>query len=112
MEIKTTEAGGITFVDISGRLTSATAGQAYDELVRVAQSGTKRVVVNVRDLDFIASSGLRSILVAAKLLKDSRGEIRICGANENVKEVFATSGFDSLIRLCADEREAVASFET
>ena len=112
MEIKTTEAGGITFVDVSGRLTSATAGQAYDELVRVAQSGAKKVVINLRNLDFIASSGLRSILVAAKLLQSSRGEIRICAASETVKEVLKTSGFDSLIRLCADEQQAVASFDT
>ena len=112
MEIKTSEADGVTFVHISGRLTSTTSGQAYDELVRVAQSGTKKVVVNLRDLDFIASSGLRSVLVAAKLLKGSRGEIRICEANETVRRIFATSGFDSLIRLCADEKEAVASFES
>jgi len=112
VEIKTKEADGVTFVYMSGRLTSTTSGPVYDELVRVAQSGTKKVVINVSDLDFIASSGLRSILVAAKLLKGSRGEIRICGANETVKKVFQTSGFDSLIRLCADEKEAVASFET
>ena len=112
MEIKTKEADGVTFVHMSGRLTSTTSGPVYDELVRVAQSGTKKVVINVSDLDFIASSGLRSILVAAKLLKGSRGEIRICGANETVKKVFQTSGFDSLIRLCADEKEAVASFKT
>ena len=111
MEIKTSEADGITFVRMSGRLTSTTSGPAYDELVRVAQSGTKKVVINLRELDFIASSGLRSILVAAKLLKGSQGEIRICEANETVRKVLETSGFDSLIRLCADEKQAVASFE-
>jgi len=112
VEIKTSEADGIAFVHMSGRLTSTTSGQAYDELVRVAQSGTKRVVINVRDLDFIASAGLRSILVAAKLLKGSRGEMRICEANETVKKILETSGFANLIQLCADENEAVASFET
>jgi anti-sigma B factor antagonist len=111
VEIKTREADGIVFVHMSGRLTSTTSGQAYDELVRVAQSGTKKVIINLRDLDFIVSSGLRSILVAAKLLKGSSGEMRICEANETVKKIFATSGFDSLIQLCADEIEAVASFE-
>jgi anti-sigma B factor antagonist len=111
VEIKTNEANGIAFVYMSGRLTSSTSGQAYDELVRVAQSGTRKMVINVRDLDFIASSGLRSILVAAKLLKGSDGEIRICEANPTVKKIFETSGFDSLIRLCADEKEALASFE-
>ena len=110
MEIKTKEVDGIAFVQMSGRLTSTTSGQAYDELVRVAQSGTKKVVINLRELDSIASAGLRSILVAARLLKGSNGEIRICEANETVRKVLATSGFDSLIQLCADEREAVASF--
>jgi anti-anti-sigma factor len=112
VEIKTKEADGIAFVYMAGRLTSATSGQVYDELVRVAQSATKKVIINVRDLEFIASAGLRSILVAAKLLKVSNGEIRICEANETVKKILETSGFDSLIRLCGDENEAVASLET
>jgi len=110
VEIETKESEGVTLVYMSGRLTSTTAGQAYDDLVRVAQSGTKKVILNLRGLEFIASAGLRSILVAAKLLNNARGEIRICEANAAVGEILETSGFDNLVRLCADENEALASF--
>ncbi len=112
MEIKSNESAGITIVYLSGQLNGATAGQAYDELVRVAQSGTKKVILNLRNLTYVASAGLRSILVAAKLLKTARGEMCFCEANKNVKDVLETSGFDNLIRLYADEGEAVASFAT
>jgi len=110
VEIKTLEEDGVTFVHMSGRLTASTAGQAYDDLVRVAQSGTKKVVLNLHGLEFIASAGLRSILVAAKLLTTARGEMRICEASDNVRTILETSGFDNLIRMCTDQAEAVASF--
>jgi hypothetical protein len=47
---------------------------------------------------------------AAKLLQASTGEMKICHANGVVKEVLETSGFGSLIKMYADENDAVAAF--
>jgi anti-anti-sigma factor len=110
MKVTTRESYGITVVDIEGRLDSNTSGYGYDELVRIAKSDNKQVLVNLEKLEFITSAGLRVLLVAAKLLQSSGGKFKLCSANEPVKRVLETCGFNSLIQLYPTESEAVKSF--
>lgn len=110
MKITTNEVAGVTFVNISGEIMSTTSGAVMDVLVDLVQGGKNKLLLNIKDVSFISSAGLRSILVAAKLLQNSDGQMRICSANDSVKKVLETSGFTSLVRLYPDENEALAAF--
>jgi len=57
------------------------------------------VVVDLTRVAFVASSGLRVLLKHAQRLKTANGELRLCGANETVSDVFRMSGFDSIIAI-------------
>lgn len=110
MEINTNEVAGVTFVKLKGDIKSTTSGEVMDALVGLVKGGSNKLLINLEGVDFISSAGLRSILVAAKLLKNSNGQMRICGANESVRKVLETSGFTSLVALYTDESEALAAF--
>ena len=110
MEIGTRKVYDVLVVDMGGRLDSHTSGDAGDRLVAIAQGDDRRVVLNLATLDFVSSAGLRVILRAAKLLQVSKGELKICGAKQQVGNVLVTAGFDSLIKLYATEQEAFAAF--
>jgi anti-anti-sigma factor len=110
MEITPRHHGDVLVLDMSGRLDGSTSGKAHDAVVNFANSGAKRVVLNLDKLDFVTSAGLRVILTLAKLLQSSNGELKICSANANVKEVLETSGFHSLIKMFDDEKAAIASW--
>ena len=110
MEIRTNEVAGITFVYLKGEIKSTTSGEVMDSLVNLVKGGADKLLLNIKGVDFISSAGLRSILVAAKLLKNSNGQMKICGANESVKKVLETSGFTSLVSLYPNENEALAAF--
>lgn len=110
MEIKTNEVAGITFVYLNGEIKSTTSGEVMDTLVGLVKGGSNKLLLNIKGVAFISSAGLRSILVTAKLLQNSDGQMRICGANGSVKNVLETSGFTSLVNLYSDESEALAAF--
>ncbi len=110
MEISTREAYGVQIVDMKGRLDSRTAGPSSDELVRIAKGENKQVLINLGELEFITSAGLRVLLVAAKLLQTSGGALKLCNANEMVQQVLETSGFNSLLKLYPTEADAIKSF--
>ena len=110
MEINTNEVAGVTFVSLKGDIKSTTSGEVMDALVGLVKGGSDKLLINLEGVDFISSAGLRSILVAAKLLKNSNGQMRICGAKESVRKVLETSGFTSLVALYTDESEALAAF--
>ncbi len=110
MQIDTREISNILVVDMAGRLDTSTSGDAYDEIVRITENSGDKMVLNLDKLEFVSSAGLRVILTAAKLLRASSGEMKICHANGVVKEVLETSGFDKLIDIHDTEENAVAAF--
>jgi anti-anti-sigma factor len=103
MEITPRHQGDVLVLDMRGRLDTSTSGKAHDAVVGFANSGAKRVVLNLDKLDFVSSAGLRVILTLAKLLQSSSGELKI-------KEVLEMSGFHSLIKIFDDEKAAIASW--
>lgn len=110
MQISTRTAYDVLVVDMEGRLDSTTSGYTYDELVRITKGEQKHVLINLEKLEFITSAGLRSLLVAAKLLQTAGGQLRLCNANGPVKQVLETSGFNSLLNLYPTESEAIKGF--
>jgi anti-sigma B factor antagonist len=107
MQISTRDSYGITVVDMEGSLDTSTSGETGDELVRLVKAGNDKILLNLEKLDYVSSAGLRAILVAAKLLQNARGEMRICSPNDTVREVLEISGFHSLLRLHDTEADAL-----
>ena len=110
MKIETRKVYDVLVVDMSGRLDSHSSGDAGDRIVEIAQGEDKRVLLNLEQLEFVSSAGLRVILRGAKLLEGHHGELKICNAGDRVRTVLETSGFNSLIKIHDTEKEAFSAF--
>lgn len=110
MQITTRESYEVLVVDVQGKLDNSTSAEAYDELVRIAKSGEKKVLVNLKGVDYISSAGLRALLVAAKLVNASGGRLKLCEPTDSVKQLLDWSSLDSLLSVYATEGEAIKSF--
>ena len=109
MQISTRKSYEVLVVDVAGRLDTKTSGDAYDEMVRIAQSGSRKVLVNLKDLEYVSSAGLRVFLTAAKLLQTSGGQLKFCEPTDLVRQALQVSGFNSLLSVYVNEGEAVKS---
>lgn len=110
MEITKRVTDSALVVDVVGKLDTQTAGSAMDQLQQYLGVDKGNLLINLSGLDFVSSSGLRVILRAAKQVRASGGNMKVCGARGVVKEVLEISGFDSLLDLHEDEDQALASF--
>src|SRR5262249_26337350 len=110
MKIETRKIHDVLVVDMSGSLDSTSSGEAGDRIVNIAKGEHKRVLLNLAELEYVSSAGLRVILRGAKLLQGKRGELKICNAKGPVKDVLRTSGFNNLIRVYDTEQEAFSAF--
>lgn len=94
------------------RLFGALDGLTYLDLLKVlnqsVEKDVKRIVLDMTEVDYVSSAGLRVLLQGAKELKKIDGEIVLFGMNSTVKDVFKLSGFDSLFKSFASENEAVS----
>ena len=55
------------------------------------------LVIDLSDVTFVASSGLRVMLKVAQRLKSQGGALSVRNANDTVREVFRISGFASVV---------------
>ena len=110
MKITTRESYEVLVVDIEGRLDTTTAGYGRDELALIARGGNKKIVVNLKDLEYVSSAGLPVLLTAAKLVQASGGQIKFCEPTDLVKHTLGVSGFNSLLSVYDSEGEAIKSF--
>ena len=97
MEITDQKQGDIVVVSVKGRMDAISAPEFEKELDARIGQGETRFVIDLAELDYISSAGLRSILALAKKLKTGEGMLRLAALKGPVKEVFDISGFSSII---------------
>ncbi len=110
MEFTVGDAGAVKIVRIEGKLDTQTSPDAEARLTQLIDAGARKVVVNFERLAYISSAGLRILLAAAKRIQGSGGELRVCSLSDLVGEVFAISGFDTILSVSKSEAEALDGF--
>ncbi len=93
MTIEKKQEGTSLTVALGGRLDTTTAPQLEQELELV---GITDLTLDMNDLDYISSAGLRVILKAQKQM-DTQGTMKLTRVNDIVKEIFEVTGFSDFI---------------
>lgn len=106
MQISLREEKGYAVVAVGGRLDALTAPEFETRGVEWLLAGHIRLVMDFSSLEYVSSAGLRSVLVVVKKAKSVAGSVVLFGLSGVVKEVFAISGFDSLLPVAENEAAA------
>ena len=84
-----------TIIEVVGRLDTTTA-PALDKTIMNDIEGTKNLVLNFKNLEYISSAGLRVILSAQKKMQKV-GTMKLINVCEEVMEVFEMTGFADIL---------------
>lgn len=95
-----------TLLQVNGRMDAVSAPAFEKDFIGVLDGGEKKVVVDLADLEYISSAGLRSILASAKKAKKAGCTMHFCGLNGMVQEVFQVSGLGTMFSVTATVDEA------
>ena len=109
MQIFTTKESDNLVLEVKGRLDAVTSVKLEEEGRAWIDQGEKAIVMDLGGVDYISSAGLRTILVLARKLNGSGGQIRFCGLRGMVQEVFSISGFNSLFPVFPSLTEALGN---
>ena len=109
MAIDALSNGATVLVLAEPRLDSSNADAFNEELESAAGSDSRAVVIDMQDLDYISSAGLRAIMQAVRRVQHQGGSLVLCSLSTEVRAVFQTSGFDQLIAIHPSRAEAVAA---
>lgn len=108
IEITDERENGISICRIQGRLDGATSATADKHLTSLADNPeTSGIVLDLSNLDYMSSAGLRVLLMAAKRAKNGSSRLVLAAPQEGVKQVLEISGFTSILDIHATCQEAV-----
>ena len=99
---------GITRISFDGRLDLQGAQEIDQQLAFATSTRPLRVALDLSRLTFLASIGIRSMIVAAKAQASRGGRVVMYSPEPNVRRILVTAGLDQLMPLC-DDFEAACS---
>ncbi len=95
MDIKFIQDNATLTVFLHGSLDTLSAPELERQL-REKWEGISHLAFDFSNVDYVSSAGLRIILVANKHMKTC-GTMTLCHVNEDIREVFEMTGFDTLL---------------
>ena len=112
MEIKVESMKRCDRARLSGMIDSASAPDLEQKLLDLIEGGTRNLVINLRDVTFISSPGLKALLAAQIRVrrKIPPGEVVLSEIPPKLQEVLELVGMQHLFRFYEQDVEAVGSF--
>lgn len=100
--------GGILQIALTGRM-DIQGTQDIDIRFSGYTANQKAVIVDMAAVSFLASIGIRTLLLTAKAVSGRGGKIALLNPDANVTNVLEMAGIDSLIPVCRSLDEARAT---
>ncbi len=97
METKLNKEGTKLTIEIAGRLDTLTAPE-FEKEVEPALDGITDLTIDLKDLEYISSAGLRALLGLAQTMED-KGQMQVTNPNDAVMDVFSVTGFDDILNI-------------
>ncbi len=109
MDINAERDGTTVVAKPAGRLDGSNAGDFQEALDAAIEESDRALILDFQDIAYISSAGLRVILLTARTLQGNGGAMALCSLDAPIREVFAISGFDTIIPIHDTRDAALAS---
>lgn len=118
LEYKNRQQGEVTILDLSGRISVGEAiafgpgsGLIVGDVIReLANKGQKKILLNLKNVRYIDSSGIGDLVRSVTSLRRQGGDLKLLGPPPMVLEVLHVTRLDKILDIKDDELLAVQSF--
>jgi len=111
LDIQQRDREGITILDLNGRITMGQeSGILREKVAAVNAAGSKYVVLNLEQVDYIDSTGLGALVMCATSQRKAGGILKLLHLNRRNIELLVMTKLATVFDLFTDEQNAVNSF--
>ena len=109
MEIREQFTDDILIMRFNRQIDSATGPELGVRLETVIGEGTTHLILDLSDVPYISSAGLRVLSIALKTIRDSDigGDLYLAALSKTVAHAFRISGFDQVFSIYETVPEAI-----
>jgi stage II sporulation protein AA (anti-sigma F factor antagonist) len=106
MEIFEVRANDVVILTPTGRVDASNAISLEEHVVALIDAGERRLVLELKDLDYVSSAGLRVMLVAAKRLGAAGGKLALAAPQPIVREILDIAGLSTILQILPNAQAA------
>ena len=112
MKVSTRQVDGITILDLSGRITLGEGSVQLRDAVRdLLSKGSKKILLNLGDVNYIDSSGIGELVSAYTAVRNQGGDLKLLNLTKKVHDLLQITKLYTVFDIKDDEASAVASFD-
>lgn len=97
-------------IDIRGSLTLDEASALGDMVHELVAKGQKKLVLNLRDVGYLDSSGIAQLVSGYATVKRNGGQLKILHLSKKVQDLLSVTSLYKIFEEFSDEQTAVESF--
>jgi anti-sigma B factor antagonist len=102
--------GDVLVIELPSRLDAVGVAGIEGKLSEAVASHKGKVLADMSQVSFVASLALRMLLSSLKTLQPLGGDLRLCGLQPQIAEIFRKSRFDTLFKIYPDRDAALAAY--
>ena len=111
LNISTRTNRGVTIVDLAGKIAlGETSSALHQELRELASGGNKNILINLRDVSMIDSSGLGTLVASYTTVERNGGQVKLLNLSDKANELMTITKLYTVFEIFDDEEAAVNSY--
>ena len=100
MKVSFERDGSVLIARPHGRIEGLAAATALQRAIEAAlRPADAALILDFESLAYISSAGLRAVAILRNRTRATRMNFALCSLSKPVQDLFATSGFDNLVRV-------------
>jgi anti-sigma B factor antagonist len=107
---QTKDPSGVAVVQAEGQLIVGNRQELKELIQGALDRGERRLLIDFSRAGYIDSSGLGELVSIAKRVRETGGELRLAGLNEDLRSLFELTKLDTLFAIAETPQQALASF--
>ena len=85
-------------VNVAGRVDALSASTLTDE-IKPALDGIEVLVINLKEMEYISSAGIRVLLQLQKTMMEKKGRMSLTGMNDEIFKIFKDTGMTNVFNI-------------
>jgi len=110
LSIETDNRQSVSLMKVRGRVDSETAPELDDALTKLLQDNKNKIVLNLGDVNYMSSAGLRAMVKALKDAQKSGGDVRLASVSAPIEGILLTVGMMQMFKMFSTTEEALIGF--
>ena len=102
LEVTTQDSGGQVTISLKGELDLSSVGKVQEELRRVEAEGPAVLVLDLSNLTFLDSTGLRTVFTADERARENGRRLVVVRGPDAVQRVFAITRLEERLEMVDD----------